>query len=60
MLGELAGRWGVVRSEKGCTVWFEVGRRRRLTKRQDDVAARRLRASAGEMAAAIRDLLRRP
>jgi two-component sensor histidine kinase len=59
-LGELASRWGVVCSDKGCTVWFEVGRRRRFTKRQDDVAARHLRASAEEMAAAIRDLLRRP
>jgi hypothetical protein len=51
----------VVCSEKGCTVWFEVGPSRRFTKRQRDAAARSRRASAAEMAAAaIRDLLRRP
>jgi hypothetical protein len=61
LLGDLASRWGVVCSDNGCTVWFEVGHhRRRFTKRQRDAAARRRRASAAEMAAAIRDLLKRP
>jgi hypothetical protein len=63
LLGELATRWDVHCSERGCTVWFEVGRPRGVrTKVQSAALARRealrQRASAAAMSAAIRDLLK--